>query len=464
VSSLAALAGILDSQMIHEVDRWKAAQTGLNRLTRFATPYLLIYDNVESPEILDGLVPSTSTSVLLTTRWSDWGGRAEELRLDVLGANAATEFLQKRAKRRDAAGAARVASALGHLPLALDHAGAYCLRAGETFDTYLIKIIDRIGSAPKGAPYPTSVAATFSLAIEKATIACPAAEKMLGFFAVVAPEQIPVDLLIGEFKEEDRNRALTVLTEVSLVEHDLAEDGTRTVTVHRLVQAVMRARLFEQGEFATIAHSAARRLAAAFPDNPVHSEDVQRAETLIKHIHEIVSHVASGFDIGLKDRELLETIRDLSSRAIRYAKRALEIVTIGKLAMDEYIHILAYPALFSDLNDLPDLIHGCESFAECEHVLRETMAYRTRTFGDDHAVTARARRNLAVLLLESGRIEEASGYAETALAVHFNTLGPEHPWTKVSARTCADALAALGQPSEAVALRARYDLAPDTRQ
>jgi hypothetical protein len=78
--------------------------------------------------------------------------------------------------------------------------------------------------------------------------------------------------------------------------------------------------------------------------------------------------------------------------------------------------------------------------------------------GPDHALTQRYRSHYARLLLDTGRTAEAVTFAETALAIHEATSGPNHPWTKDSARVTADALDALGRSDEAAALRERYGL------
>jgi len=51
---------------------------------------------------------------------------------------------------------------------------------------------------------------------------------------------------------------------------------------------------------------------------------------------------------------------------------------------------------------------------------------------------------------------EALTFGETALAAHDKVLGPNHPYTKDSARVTADALDALGRTEEAKALREKY--------
>jgi hypothetical protein len=61
----------------------------------------------------------------------------------------------------------------------------------------------------------------------------------------------------------------------------------------------------------------------------------------------------------------------------------------------------------------------------------------------------------ADFLIDTRRAAEALRLAQIALATHEATSGPNHPWTKDSARIVADALGALDRGDEAAALRAR---------
>src|SRR5262249_8125692 len=155
----------------------------------------------------------------------------------------AVALLESRTGRSDAAGAKTLAEALGNLPLALDHAAAYCKRTQTRFADYAEKVSSLMDTALRGVGYPRSVAATFDLAITEAVTQCPAAEPLMAYLAQCAPERIPMILVEGAVEDEaERMEALAALTEVSLVKHDPCEDGTPAVTVHRLVQEVARAR------------------------------------------------------------------------------------------------------------------------------------------------------------------------------------------------------------------------------
>ena len=71
--------------------------------------------------------------MLITSRFSDWSESADEVALDVLPLEETVGLLKSRTVRNDTAGAKILAEALGRLPLALDHAAAYCKRTQMRF-------------------------------------------------------------------------------------------------------------------------------------------------------------------------------------------------------------------------------------------------------------------------------------------------------------------------------------------
>jgi len=76
--------------------------------------------------------------------------------------------------------------------------------------------------------------------------------------------------------------------------------------------------------------------------------------------------------------------------------------------------------------------------------------------GPEHPSTNRVRCELSRVLLMSAQPTETLTLGETALTAHDKVLGPNHVWTKDSARVTADALDALGRTEEANALREQY--------
>jgi len=108
----------------------------------------------------------------------------------VLPLEEAVALLESRTGRSDAAGAKMLAEAVGNLPLALDHAAAFCKRTQMSFSDYAIKASSLVAAAPRGAGYPRSVAATFDLAITQAVGQCAAAEPIMAYLAQCSPERL----------------------------------------------------------------------------------------------------------------------------------------------------------------------------------------------------------------------------------------------------------------------------------
>jgi hypothetical protein len=147
--------------------------------------WLLVYDNAPAPDAVADLLPSAGARVLITSRFSDWSEQVDEVALDVLPLEEAVALLRSRTGR-GYAGAQTLAEALGCLPLALDHAAAYCKRTQMRFADYATKVSSLIDAAPRGVGYLRSVAATF-----------PAAEALMAYLAQCAPERIPMTLVEG---------------------------------------------------------------------------------------------------------------------------------------------------------------------------------------------------------------------------------------------------------------------------
>ena len=117
MTSLAALAIELEVASPEEADIEKAAKAALRRLAEQGDIWLLVYDNVASPEEIADLLPAAGARVLITSRFSDWSEWADEVSLDVLPIAEAVAFLdgsrrtQRRSGRADACGSVGPAAA-----------------------------------------------------------------------------------------------------------------------------------------------------------------------------------------------------------------------------------------------------------------------------------------------------------------------------------------------------------------
>jgi hypothetical protein len=94
-----------------------------------------------------------------------------------------------------------LSEALGGLPLALEQAAAYCEQLEVPFAEYRrrfeampMRLLDDIPHAPAEYHDRRTVAKTFALAIEEAAKLHPAAEPLIVYAALLAPEPIPLFL------------------------------------------------------------------------------------------------------------------------------------------------------------------------------------------------------------------------------------------------------------------------------
>ena len=414
--------------------------------------------------------------MLITSRFSDWSELADEVALDVLPLEEAVAFLQSRTGRSDAAGAKILAEALGCLPLALDHAAAYCKRTQMQFGDYAKKASSLIDAAPRGAGYPRSVAATFDLAITEAVAQCPAAETLMAYLAQCAPERIPMTLVEGAIEDEaQRQRALAALAEVSLLKHDPFEDGTPAVTVHRLVQAVARARSEANGSAQVAVGRLIARLVATYPrDGYSNPQSWPLCARLTPHLLarrgsddvSICCPFGSGRQLFPRSRGLLpsraaiarctgDTRKDARPRASRHGDEpqqprppaqeqgdfaAARPLYERALAIREKTLGPEHPDTATSLNNLAGLLSDQGDLAAARPLYERALAIREKVLGPEHPDTATSLNNLAGLLSDQGDLAGARPLFERALAIREKALGPEHPDTATSLNNLADLL------------------------
>jgi tetratricopeptide (TPR) repeat protein len=403
LTALASLAERLGAAATEEADVEKAAKAALRRLAEQRAIWLLVYDNVSRPKEIADLLPSAGAKVLITSRFPQWRRWAEQVVLDVLPVGEAIALLEKLTVRVDATGGKTLAEALDCLPLALDHAAAYCGLTQMSFADYAARTAMLIAELPSDVDYPKSVAATFNLAITKAVTQCQAAEALIAYLAHCAPERIPMTLVEGAIESEaERLQGLVALAEVSLVKHDPFEDGTPAVTVHRLVQAVARARAEGSGSVQNTIRRLIARLQATYPKgnyrNP-HSWPL---------CAQLTPHLLSLRDVCFNDASVVAGWSELLDRIGGYF--------LGRAA-----------------------------YSQAEPLLREGLAVREKTLGPEHPDTATSLNNLAVLLKAQGDFERARPLYERALAIDERAFGPQHPNTATSLTNLALLFRELGE-------------------
>jgi TIR domain len=238
------------------------------RLRQEGEGILLIYDNARDATALAPYLPrGGAASVLVTSNAHTWRGVAEPVEIHLWPKEIGADYLIVRTGREAERGAAENLSvALGGLPLAHEHAAAYCERLDvsladyrKRFEAAPARLLDDVRHAPAEYYDGRSVAKTFALAIEEAAKLHRAAEPLIVHAALLAAEPIPL-FLFAEAREklgeplaaalagDGLDEAVAALRTFALVDRETILDehdpsiATDAIRLHRLVREVAAAR------------------------------------------------------------------------------------------------------------------------------------------------------------------------------------------------------------------------------
>ncbi|WP_425245565.1 FxSxx-COOH system tetratricopeptide repeat protein [Streptomyces sp. NEAU-NA10] len=328
VSSLAELARKLGLRAGD--DAAQVAQEVCDHLRQSSSTlrWLLVFDNADEPQEVKRHFPGGAGHVLVTSRNHSWlqHGEVQALEIDPFLREESVEHLLRRAADLTAEDADRVAAAVGDLPLALDQAGAWLAETGTPVDTYLAELeeqAERVLSLSQPANYPEPVGATWNVSIERLKERSPAAVRLLQLCAFFAAEPISMNLLYGDEMTSVLAREDPALQEKMVLGRVIREIGrfalakvdraTKSIQVHRLVQAVIRSQLApqEQEEAQHVVH---RILAGARPPGEEPIDDPENQPTFAAIWPHLEASEASICDEPQTRQLLIDRVRYLWKR------------------------------------------------------------------------------------------------------------------------------------------------------
>jgi tetratricopeptide (TPR) repeat protein len=326
---------------------------------------------------------------------------------------------------------------LGGLPLALDQAGAYIEETGSTIASYLklyrerqSALLSRRGRVGKQHPEP--VATTWALAFARVEALDTVAADILKTFAFLAPDAIPEQMLLDGASElgerlapltEERpllDEAVATLLSFSLVKRK-SEEGT--LSVHRLVQAVLRASLDDETQ-RLWAERVVRAVNRAFPNGwdyrnwPLCQEELPHAQACSNWIDQWAF-------VFPEAANLCDAVGSYLQRRGQYIEA--EAFLQRALAIGEQVFSLDHPDLAVRFNNLASLYRAQGRYEEAEPLYQRAIAIGEQGLGQQHPNLATHYNNLALLYTAQGRYEEAEPLYLRAVSIGEQVLGLEHP-------------------------------------
>ncbi len=409
--------------------------------------WLLIFDNAETPADVAPWLPGGGGHVVITSRERGWDEVAAPVEVDVLTRAESIEMLRSRLPGLTAADAGGLAAELGDLPLAIAQAAGFMADTGTAAGQYLGLLQTRAGQLlDRGTPgsYPRSLAAATALIADRLADHDPAAAELASLCAFLAPEPIPedlftgaADLLPGKLAARARDPLAWRQTLAHMTRQSLARIDHRGLQMHRLTQAILRARLTPARA------SAARRcteaiLAAGDPGDPPNPDTWARWARLVPHV--LAADLAATDSPALRElvrRMCWYLIERGDARTPLQLMSTLRVQWRDRLGEDHRHTLMAAHYLAWTLLDTG-------RYAESRDLNRDTLARRRRVLGEDHPDTLNSAHNLALGLRRLGDARAARDLDRDTLDRDRRILGQDHPSALRSASNLAADLRDLG--------------------
>ena len=469
--------------------------------------WLLIFDGVSEPAVVAPFLTALSGGdILLTSRDADWGVLAAAS-VEV-GPFQRTESVGLLRNLISDAGddLDRLAGALDDIPLALAQAGVFLAGAPMTPAKYAELLRSRgreLLARGETMMYPGSLAAAWSLGVERLTATRPAAVELLRLVSVFAAAPIEFDLLgqaadgagMGlELEQAARSLGDPILRSDlarTLTNSGLVEVYGAGVLPHGLLQSFIRQGL-EEGHAAGLREAARGALARRLRDDPRGPHAESRYAPLLPHV--VALEMEASDDPACR-RCLLDVVQYLTVRAdagtaCTLAERALrrwrsELAPDDPILLDAAAHLAQAHYWLGDYAQAAALDEevlvrrqadgdpgalgaahnlGIDRWAagidrqDARQLMADVASERRRELGPAHPDTLRSAHNQALAVRGDGEYSEALGLDREVHRGLVAALGADHPDTLRSAYAVALDLLALGEYETALTL------AEDTRR
>ena len=476
---VAGLAGLAVEMGIDDGkgDPDAAACRCVNRLNSGEGDRLIVFDNVDDFDDLKKLIPhGQGLRVLVTTTVASPGDSAG--RLIAVGAFTrpqSVDFIRERTGLDDDAGAARLAEALGDLPVALAQAAATIkLNGYATIDEYLAELreypLDEVVARLPGDNYPDLVHAALRKAYESALDILAEKDRtsgeedphraatafvQLAALALLAPSGVPRPWLHRISKRTPLARQALG----ALVAHSIctpSQDG-RYVRIHGLQGRVLREDYNKQPEVFASLEKAVVTLLENIDMDEASKNDARRADAL--DMADQLRAIAEQQQ-GQAHHSPHEAHIGLSSVGGIMNDTIVSLLNMGRpqtaLTLKDAVDMLAdalgpdHPHTLATRGNLAGAHQGAGNASTAIDMYEALLPNLVGILGPNHPHTLIARNNLAAAHQDAGSLQKTIDMYEALVPDMTRVLGPSHPHTLIARHNLAAAYYAAGDLQKAI--------------
>jgi tetratricopeptide (TPR) repeat protein len=481
--------------------------------------WLLVFDNAVNPLDLQKYIPASQPTghVVITARQPNWPSYilADSIEVPPFTDAESISFLRRTVPSlaegngfsaaedaRRVSEARRLATTLGHLPIAVEHAAAYLAETGQSVEEYLARFTENahqlLSEQPTDSDLPAPVSGTWAMS---STLLTADAERLFNLCSFFSPEPIAAALFLQPAADIEGppglaelltspqrfRAAATQLHRLSLARVDGARD---LIHVHRVVQAVTKGRLrLDRIEaFRAYRDAAETLLASSNPGNPdqgssdqVYDLSLQHLESDNRFLHTENSalrtliidqvrrlHLRGGHVEAMKfGQDALDVWREsLGEEDLQVLALSVEVAVamyMGGHAADAHELILRIRPLLQGhpMGDGFKALLFCESiygadlrarnqFREALNLDLSILSKFEMVFGSNDERTLNVRNNIAIDYRNLGQFRKALEEDERALADRRRVLGDVDMYTHMSSTAVARDLRGLGLYQESL--------------
>jgi tetratricopeptide (TPR) repeat protein len=394
--------------------------------------WLLIVDNADDIDIVDGLLPflprSNTGAVVFTTRAGEVAhavARGDVIRLQNPSKDEALEILKRALwQAEDCEGAVELLGKLEYLPLAITQAAGYLnvnnmpipeylqLLCSTDKDDVVFVMSREVRDSMRYRQAASAVATTWILSFRQILKQDPIAADLLQFMSCIEWKAIPYSLLPPTKPEARGKTAIGTLCSYSFLTR--CTDG-KTYDLHRLVHLACQIWVRENGRLSHVQADAIEHVAQIFPVGDWKEQETWRAYML----HAV--HLRSQWSA-------LDTANEVDREGDWWKSELC--LRVGK-------------CLFEDFR-IEDAIQWLQKSCDLDSALPTH---------DQHRLLA--QHSLALAYFENRQFEESVQLLEHVIAIEEQTLSGEDPSTFESQHALAMAYSSNGQSKEAIQLLER---------